>query len=216
METSPTSPWLTLTDLGRLYGISAVHCGHLLAEAGLRGPDGHPSAAAVAAGQAYARHPRHQGRPVLWHREACGAALESRGLMPLGYSTLVHQWADLLAALEEGSAAISTSPAQMAEEMPPALVDPVNRELRAMGCDFQVSEAPMGRSLTAATPAQAPKAAMARVRAGGGAWSGAGAAPAQGGRRGRRRPAAAASGGAPTAAPGCGATAATRAANAAH
>ncbi len=137
METTP-SPWLTLTDLGRLYGISAVHCGHLLAEAGLRGANGQPSAAAVAAGQAFSRAPRHHGRAVLWHRDGCGAVLESSGLAPLRRSTLVEQWATLLSALTEGAAAISTSAAQMAEELPPELVEAVNGQLRAMGCPFQV------------------------------------------------------------------------------
>lgn len=136
--TTPTSPWLTLTDLGRLYGISAVHCGHLLTEAGLRGANGQPSATAVAAGQAFSRAPRHQGRAVLWHRDGCGAVLEDRGLVPLRRSTLVDQWATLLSALAEGAAAISTSAAQMAEELPPDLVDAVNGQLQAMGCSFQV------------------------------------------------------------------------------
>jgi hypothetical protein len=31
-----TSLWLSLTDLGRIFGISAVHCGRLLSDAGLR------------------------------------------------------------------------------------------------------------------------------------------------------------------------------------
>ena len=157
METTPTtSPWLTLTDLGRLYGISAVHCGHLLAEAGLRGSDGQPSAAAVAAGQAFSRAPRHHGRAVLWHRDGCGAVLESGGLAPLRRSTLVEQWATLLSALAEGAAAISTSAAQMAEELPPELVDAVNGQLRAMGCAFQV-----GRPRAAQAARNRPECAFA-------------------------------------------------------
>ena len=31
-----TSLWLSLTDLGRIYGISAVHCGRLLSDAGVQ------------------------------------------------------------------------------------------------------------------------------------------------------------------------------------
>ena len=31
------APWLTLTGLGRIYGISAVHCGRLLSDAGRQG-----------------------------------------------------------------------------------------------------------------------------------------------------------------------------------
>ena len=46
--------------------------------------------------------------------------------------------AELLAALSEGSPSISTSAAQMAEELPGDLVEPVNQQLRELGCGFQV------------------------------------------------------------------------------
>ena len=46
-QMDPNQPWLTLTDLGRLFGISAVFCGKLLSEAGLRDPDGMPNDAAL-------------------------------------------------------------------------------------------------------------------------------------------------------------------------
>jgi hypothetical protein len=52
--------------------------------------------------------------------------------------TLVQQWAELLSALTEGSPSISTSADQMAEELPSDLVEPVNAELRQIGCSFQV------------------------------------------------------------------------------
>jgi len=53
-------------------------------------------------------------------------------------SRLVEQWAVLLSALDEGSPSISTSADQMAEDLPGDLVDPVNAELRLLGCSFQV------------------------------------------------------------------------------
>ena len=46
--TTAEPQWLSLTDLGRIYGISAVHCGRLLSEAGLRDANGQPSRHACA------------------------------------------------------------------------------------------------------------------------------------------------------------------------
>ncbi|MEN9767157.1 hypothetical protein [Vulcanococcus sp.] len=53
--------------------------------------------------------------------------------------SLVEQWASLLEVLSGGCASVSTSAEQMAEELPAELVDPVNAELRQLGCSFQVS-----------------------------------------------------------------------------
>jgi hypothetical protein len=133
-----TSPWLTLTDLGRLYGISAMHCGRLLNAAGLRDPEGHPTAQALQAGCASARQSQRQGGQPFWHRQHCRQAFETAGLETVQQSTLVQQWADLLSALTEGSPSISTSADQMAEELPGELVEPVNLQLRELGCSFQV------------------------------------------------------------------------------
>ena len=133
------SPWLTLTGLGRIYGISAVHCGRLLSDAGLRDGDGQPSLRALEEKLAYQHHPQHGGRHALWQRQGCSAILEAGGLVPMQQSTLVEQWVALLSALADGSPSISTSAEQMAEDLPKDLVDPVNRQLRAIGCSFQVS-----------------------------------------------------------------------------
>jgi hypothetical protein len=62
------------------------------------------------------------------------------GLEPIQRTTLVQQWAELLSALTEGSPSISTSAADMAEDLPGELVEPVNAELRHIGCSFQVAE----------------------------------------------------------------------------
>jgi hypothetical protein len=131
--------WLTLTDLGRIYGISAVHCGRLLLQAGLRRSDGEPTLRALQGGCAAAAPARHHGQPPMWHRSNCREAFEAAGLETVQRATLVQQWASLLSALNEGSTSISTSADQMAEEMPGELVDPVNRQLRELGCSFQVS-----------------------------------------------------------------------------
>ena len=132
--------WLTLTDLGRLYGISAIHCGRLLEAAGLRLADGRPSQHALRGGYALVRHPQPQGRQALWHRDLCRSHLEQQGLELLEQTVLVQQWANLLSALDEGSPSISTSAAQMAEDLPGNLIEPVNRQLRAQGCGFQIRQ----------------------------------------------------------------------------
>ena len=138
-DSTSAAPWLTLTGLGRIYGISAVHCGRLLSDAGLRDGDGQPTLRALDDKLAYQRHPQHGGRNALWQRQGCSAILEAGGLVPMQQTTLVEQWVALLSALDAGSPSISTSAQQMAEDLPKDLVEPVNRQLRAIGCSFQVS-----------------------------------------------------------------------------
>lgn len=143
-----TSPWLTLTDLGRLYGISAMHCGRLLQDAGLRSRDGQPTAEALHSGCASPRErPLHGGEPI-WHRQHCRRAFEAVGLVTVQRASLVQQWAALLSALTEGSPSIDASADQMAEDLPGDLVESVNTELRALGCSFQVQRPghPLSRS----------------------------------------------------------------------
>lgn len=128
---------MSLTELGRLYGISAIHTGRLLVAAGLRNPEGSPSDMALGDGLALCQHPsdHHQ---ALWNRQGCGPHLERQGLEPMQQPTLVGLWADLLAAMQQGSPSISVSAEEMADDMPRELVSPVNRELRQRGCSFQV------------------------------------------------------------------------------
>ena len=128
---SPPSPWLTLTDLGRLYGISALHCGRVLSEAGLRDSAGKPTSQALRSGCAAPDQP-------CWSPRQCRPTFEAAGLALVERVSLVQQWAELLSALSEGSPSISTSAAQMAEELPGDLVEPVNLQLRQLGCNFQV------------------------------------------------------------------------------
>ncbi len=131
------SDWLSLTDLGRVYGISAVHTGKLLQAAGLRQADGDPSAEALASGLAQRQH-SGQHHQALWHRQGCAPHLERQGLVPQKQQSLVGLWADLLAALQQGAPDIAMSAEEMAGEIPGELVQPVNLELRARGCSFQV------------------------------------------------------------------------------
>ncbi|MFI0403487.1 MAG: hypothetical protein ACH34U_11325 [Cyanobium sp.] len=129
--------WLTLTEIGRVYGISAVHTGKLLETAGLRQRDGRPSPEALRNGLALRRHSSPSG-PTLWNRQMCAPHLEQQGLQPRGQRQLVDLWAELLSALQQGSAAVAISPEDMAEEIPADLVAPVNLKLQEQGCAFQV------------------------------------------------------------------------------
>tara|TARA_B100001939_G_scaffold35505_1_gene27662 strand:- start:4253 stop:4891 length:639 start_codon:yes stop_codon:yes gene_type:complete len=131
--------WLTLTDLGRRFGLSAVGCGRILSTAGMRDDDGLPSDVALDGGYAYRRPDQNANRSVLWHEERCTELLQSLGLHAVDEQQLVSQWADLLSALDEGSPSISASAEQMAEDMPKHLVAAVNARLQLLGCGFQVA-----------------------------------------------------------------------------
>ena len=77
------SPWLSLTDLGRIFGISATHFGRLLHNQGWLDRLQRPTPAALDAGAASSVGPHGQGRAVLWNRDLCSALL-----IKLGYSTV--------------------------------------------------------------------------------------------------------------------------------
>lgn len=132
--------WLSLTDLGRIYGISAVHCGRLLSDAGLRQGDGAPSAQALTQGLAYQHHPHSPNPSAVWNEQGCAPLLQGQGLRPMAENHLISQWADLLAALVQGSPSISISAEEMACDLPQDLVTPVNLELKQRGCSFQVRQ----------------------------------------------------------------------------
>lgn len=133
--TASHQEWLTLTDLGRLYGISAVLCGRLLSEAGLREPNGHPSPTALRDGLAYRGH---SSASALWQRQGCSRVLEAGGLIEPARHALVSQWADLLSTLFAGAPGVNSSAEEMAGELPDELVPPVNAALQQRGCSFQV------------------------------------------------------------------------------
>lgn len=156
--------WLNLTDLGRLYGLSAVTCGRLLGEAGLRRSNGDPSRLALHRNLALQPHNRGHHRSVLWHRQGCGSALEQLGVQPLAHQRLVSQWADLLDALVQGAAAVLTSAEEMAKDLPGELVGEVNEALQARGSSFQLTSRlrPGAGPRPAAPPAPAARAADPR------------------------------------------------------
>ncbi|MEY3735096.1 MAG: hypothetical protein RLZZ624_154 [Cyanobacteriota bacterium] len=154
-SSSPAASWLSLTALGRLYGISAVHCGRLLHDAGLRQADGTATHRALQEGLAYQQQPARPRHGPLWAEQGCGPILEASGLKPMANTTLVQQWVTLLSALDEGSPSICTTAAEMATELPRELVAPVNEGLRALGSPFQVAD--QGRSRLSARRGGRPR-----------------------------------------------------------
>ena len=142
----PPSPnghqiWLTLTELGRHFGISAVHCGHHLSQAGLRDEDGLPFPKAIDQGYAYKRPEQNANRSVLWNYDRCYSVLREHGLHSVEEQRLVEQWADFLEALHVGSPAILVTPQEMADSDMPHHIRPwVNRCLAARGSQLRISQ----------------------------------------------------------------------------
>jgi hypothetical protein len=130
--------WLSLTNLGRVFGMSAVRAGKILCAAGLRSPSGEPTPAALSSGLAQHQHPAHHHQ-ALWHRQRCAPHLESLRVRPQTERTMVRLWADLLSALQQGCQWIDATVEEMASEIPGELVSPVNEELQQRGCDFRVT-----------------------------------------------------------------------------
>ena len=155
MESAPANlakeSWVTLTDLGRRFGISAVHCGRHLSQAGLRDNDGFPLPGAISNGYAYRRPERNANRSVLWHRDRCTEVLCQHGLQTMDEQHLVEQWADLLEALAEGSPAILSTPDEMAaSELPYHLLGRVNQRLAARGSSLRINQAARSHAPSAA------------------------------------------------------------------
>ena len=132
------SPWLSLSDLGRLYGISAVHCGRILEKNGWRDHRGRPTPTALEAGAASSIAPHSQGRSVFWSRSLCTDLLNSNGYTPISRSQQVEQWTQLLEALQLGSPSVCATADQMAEDMPKELIEEVNQQLKLRGCSYRV------------------------------------------------------------------------------
>ena len=139
-----------------------MHCGRLLNDAGLRNRDGQPTAQALQSGCASPQHRPIHGGEAIWHRQHCQQAFEAAGLATVQRASLVQQWAALLSALTDGSPSISTSADQMAEDLPGDLVDPVNVELRELGCSFQVQRPGHPLSRTGGVRSAASRGAVER------------------------------------------------------
>ena len=134
-----TPTWLNLTELGQLFGISSTHCGRALDRLGWRDRHGRPTTTAVEAGAATATGSSLQPRNAVWNTKICSTLLQSQGYKRISRSQHVKQWVALLEALSEGSASITTTPEQMAQDLPAELVDDVNTQLSRRGCRFQAA-----------------------------------------------------------------------------
>ena len=133
-----TSQWLSLSDLGRRFGLSARHCGRVLNHEGWRDRSGHPTQAAITAGAAQQHNNHHHSPSNRWKADICAAVLSTHDQRPIKRSEQVSQWVTLLEAMEEDSASISMSTDQMAEDLPIDLIEEVNHQLSHRGCRFQV------------------------------------------------------------------------------
>lgn len=80
-QTPPGGDWLTLTELGRRYGVSAVHTGKLLVTSGLRRRSGEPTSEALAAGLAMRPQPGHH-HSSLWLHQGCAPTWRGWGWCP--------------------------------------------------------------------------------------------------------------------------------------
>ncbi len=137
-----STTWISLNDLGRFYGISAIHCGKILNQRGWRDRRGQPSAEALKVQAARHLGPHGQTQSVVWNQELCGGLLEANGHQPVSLSRQIDQWSQLLEAMQSGSPSITATAAQMAEDMPNELVDGVNQQLAERGCSFRVHPVP--------------------------------------------------------------------------
>ncbi len=137
---APSTTWLSITDLGRIYGLSSTHCGKALQKRGWRDEHGLPTQGALEAGAASTNGPHnHQGN-ALWNVDVCRGLLEKTCNGPLNRSIEIDLWVKLLETLNEGSPSINTTADQMAEELPADLVKEVNSQLAIRGCDFRVNK----------------------------------------------------------------------------
>ena len=137
-----STTWISLNDLGRFHGISAIHCGKILNQQGWRDRRGQPTAEAFKSEAARHLGPHGQTQSVVWNQELCGDLLETKGHQPVSLSRQIDQWSQLLEAMQSGSPSITSTADQMAEDMPSELVDGVNQQLAERGCSFRVHPVP--------------------------------------------------------------------------
>jgi len=145
--------WVSLGELGRPYGLSAMEIGRLLVQDEWRDANGEATIRALAKGMAR-RLPSGQNHSAIWHRKGCALWLESRQLLRR-QPDRIGLWAELLAALDQGEPAIAESAQEMALEIPCELVSSVNAALRSKGCRFQVHRTSGAVAREAPAPRQA-------------------------------------------------------------
>ena len=137
MATSPQ--WLSLTDLGRMYGLSAIDCGKTLKNKGWRDENGFPTNSAVEAGAVTSKRNNNFLNNILWNAKVCKELFEKTGYQTMTRALEISQWARLLEAMDIGSPSITTTAKQMAEELPKELIEEVNIQLELRGSTFRVN-----------------------------------------------------------------------------
>jgi hypothetical protein len=134
-----STSWISLNDLGRLYGISVIHCGKILNQHGWRDRRGQPTVDAINAHAARHLGPHGQTQSVVWDQDICRGLLEAQGHKPVSLNHQIDQWSQMLEAMQTGSPSITCTAAQMSEDMPNELIDAVNQQLADKGCSFRVN-----------------------------------------------------------------------------
>lgn len=153
-----TPEWVSLGELGRPYGLSAMEIGRLLVQVEWRDVNGEATIRALAKGVAR-RLPSGQNHPAIWHRKGCDHWLESRRLVRR-QPDRIGLWAELLNVLDQGEPAIAETAQEMALEIPSELVSSINAALRSKGSRFQVPPTSGGVAREAPAPSQARQARL--------------------------------------------------------
>ncbi len=134
-----TSTWLSLNELGNIYGITSINCARALQKKGWRDTHGYPTSRAIKDG-AVSPHQQSPSETAKWNEQLCREVLENTGYSPISLNQQVQQWAQLLEAIEKGSPSINVTTEQMAEDLPSEIAQAVNEELKLRGCSFRATE----------------------------------------------------------------------------
>ena len=134
-----SSTWLSLSNLSRIYGISALNCEKTLQQHGWRDCHGHPTSQAIKVGASFLNGSKTPPHKTLWNEELCRQLFEKTGYKPISKTIQIELWVKLLEALQEGSPSIDTTAEQMAEEIPSELIEEVNDQLARKDVAFRVS-----------------------------------------------------------------------------
>ncbi len=133
-----SNTWLSLNDLGNLYGISALHCGRTLQQKGWSDKMGYPTPAALKMGIANSHETKNSANKAFWNAEICKNLLEKTGYQPISREVRIKQWVSLLSALAKGSPSVNATAEQMSEDLPKEFINAVNSQLAKEGCQFRV------------------------------------------------------------------------------
>ena len=140
-----TATWLSLKDLGRIYGITPLHCSKALKNNGWQDHLGRPTPGAYKAGVANTNVQKRHTKEVVWNADICKNFLERTGYQPLSRLVQIEQWTQFLEAIEKASSSVKTTPEQMIEDLPNEIANEVNDQLAQRGCKFRISQHSAGK-----------------------------------------------------------------------